>query len=96
MNGLAEGLGLTRSNLMTGKGPRHQLVVGDSMYDDEVLIKFLCPCFSISEGGGTKERKAKDLSRKMNVGDIFSKNMEEETTWEIRCDGYSGYQLDYI
>lgn len=57
MDGLAEGLGLARSNLMTGKGHRHQLVVGDGMYDDEVSIKFLCPCFSISEGGGLRKRK---------------------------------------
>lgn len=57
MNGLAEGLGLARSNLMTGKGHRHQLVVGDGMYDDEVLIKFLCPCFFVSEGGGLRKGK---------------------------------------
>lgn len=57
MNGLAEELGLARSNLTTGKGHRHQLVVGDGMYNDEVLIKFLCPCFSVSEGGGLRKER---------------------------------------
>lgn len=45
----------TEFGSMTEKGHRYKLVVGGGKCDDEILIKFLCPCFSISEGGGLRK-----------------------------------------